>query len=140
MNYMPNEIGALSAICGSLGKVACFVLWLSCITVACAANENPLDFSSHIDPSLKQKFDASALIELERMREKGMTSKQLKVIVRTKNAINPSQKKKVEGTGLTIDSVSGDIFTASGPYAALLKTAGFDFVVYIELSKKLRQK
>jgi hypothetical protein len=141
MNCLLYKISSvLSGICGIAVKAPLFILGLCFAAAACAANETPSGFGTHIEPSLKQKFGASALIEIESMKQKDAMSKQLKVIVRTTNELNVSQKKKVEETGLVIDSVSGDIFTASGSYAALLKTASFGFVVYIELSKKLKPK
>lgn len=110
------------------------------MAVSCAADETTTDFSSDMGPSFKQKFDPSTLVEIERIKEKGLASEQVKVIIRTKNEINAYQKQKVKEAGLSIESVSGDIFTASGSYMALIRTARFDFVVYIELSKRLKQK
>jgi predicted hydrolase (HD superfamily) len=121
-------------------KALLYILGMCFVAAACSAGETPHGFDPHIKPSLKQKFEASALVEFESMKREAAASKQFKVIVRTANELTPSQKIKVEETGLAVDSVSGDVFTASGSYEALLKIAGFDFVVYIELSKKLKQK
>jgi predicted hydrolase (HD superfamily) len=121
-------------------KALLYILGMCFVAAACSAGETPRGFDPDIRPSLKQKFGASALMGIERMKHEDAMSRQLAVIVRTTNGLTPSQRRKVEQAGLAIDSVSGDIFTASGSYEALLKTAGFDFVVYIELSKKLKQK
>ena len=98
----------------------------------------PNDFSLHIDQSIKEKLDPSLLLELERQKPEGESS--LHVIVRTGKNVGHLQRKRIEEAGLTIDSIFGDIFTATGPLAAVLQTASFAFVVYIELSQKLEHK
>jgi hypothetical protein len=78
-------------------------------------------------------------MELEGLKEQKV-SKPLKIIVRTKGNMNDVQRKQIEEVGLTIGSILGDVFTATGPLTAVLKAARFDFVSYIELSRKLEQK
>ena len=98
----------------------------------------PNDFRRHIDQSIKGKLDPLVLLELERQKTEGASS--VHVIVRTGKKVSELQKKRMEEAGLTIGSIFGDIFTATGPLAAVLKTASFDFVIYIELSQKLEPK
>jgi hypothetical protein len=100
----------------------------------------PNDFSPHIDESIKQKLDPSILMELEWLKKGEQISKPLKIIVRTKGKINDSQEKQIKEVGLTIGSILGDIFTATGPLTVVLKTASFDFVIHIEISRKSKQK
>jgi hypothetical protein len=116
-----------------------FILFTLVLASKLCANP-PNDFNPQIDESVKQKFDPSILMELERLKKEEQISKSLKIIVRTKGKINDSQEKQMEELGLTIGSISGDIFTATGPLTAVLKTASFDFIIHIELSRKLRQK
>jgi hypothetical protein len=99
----------------------------------------PGAFTPHMDESVERKLDPSILMELEGLKEQKV-SKPLKIIVRTKGNMNDVQRKQIEEVGLTIGSILGDVFTATGPLTAVLKAARFDFVSYIELSRKLEQK
>jgi hypothetical protein len=100
----------------------------------------PSGFNPHIDESLKRKLDPSILMDLESLKKEEQVSKSLKIIVRTKGKIDDFQRKQIEEAGLSINSTLGDIFTATGSYTAVLKTASFDFVIYIALSRKLKEK
>ena len=97
-------------------------------------------FSVQTEEAVKRKLDPSILMQLKSLEKEEQLSKPLKIIVRTKGKINDFQEKQIEEAGLTISSILGDIFTATGPLPAVLKTAGFDFVIQIELSKELKQK
>jgi hypothetical protein len=98
------------------------------------------DFSLPIDESVKRKLDPSILMELKSLRKEEQLSKPLKILARTKSEIIDSQAKQIKEAGLIIGSILGDIFTATGPLMAVLKIASFDFVIYIELSRELKQK
>ena len=97
-------------------------------------------FSQQMEETVKRKLDPSILMELNSLKEKEQLSNPLKVIVRTKGKMNGFQERQIEEAGLTISSILGDIFTATGPLPAVLKTASFDFVIQIEVSKESMQK
>jgi hypothetical protein len=116
-------------------------MWLNFISsVAFAAGGCTSDGLLCIDESIRPKLAPSILLEIESLNKEDTGQKQLKVIVRTKNEMNSSQRKKIEGIGLTISSVFGDIFTAAGSYKSVINTAVFDFVIYIEPAKKSNQQ
>lgn len=54
--------------------------------------------------------------------------------------INENMKSQLEVTGITVESVIGDIFTASGSAESIKKTTLIDFVVFLELAKKMDMK
>jgi hypothetical protein len=97
-------------------------------------------FSLQMEETVKGKLDPSILMEFENLKKEEQLSKPLKIIVKTKGKMNDFQKKQIEEVGLIIGSILGDIFTATGPLPAVLKTASFDFVIQIQLSKELKQK
>jgi hypothetical protein len=56
---------------------------------------------------------------------------------KTSMPINDEMTTKLKSTGLTIESIIGDIFTASGTTESIKKVTMYDFVVYLELAQKL---
>jgi maltose-binding protein MalE len=56
---------------------------------------------------------------------------------KTNEVINDQMKKELHGTGINIETVVSDIFTANGTVSSIKKTSLLDFVVYLELVKKL---
>ncbi len=56
---------------------------------------------------------------------------------KTNGVINEQMKKELQDTGIIIETVAGDIFTASGTTSSIKKVSLLDFVVYLELVKKL---
>ena len=116
-------------------------MWLNFISsVVFAAGDCTSNGLLCIDAAIKPKLAPSILIEIESLNKEGTGQKLLKVIVRTKDEINSSQRKKIESVGLTIASVFGNIFTATGSYKSVINTARFDFVIYIEPAKKSEQQ
>jgi hypothetical protein len=56
---------------------------------------------------------------------------------RTNQTINDELKKKLEDTGIKVESTIGDIFTASGNVESTKKVTMLDFVVFLEIAKKM---
>jgi len=96
--------------------------------------------SLQMEETVKRKLDPSILMELKSLEKEERLSEPLNIIVRTKAKMNDFQEKQIEEVGLTIHSILGDIFTATGSLSAVLRTASFDFVIQMELSKELKQK
>ena len=118
-----------------------FVMWLNFIaSIAFAAGDSTANGFLSIDAAIKSKLAPSILIQIENLNKESAGQELLRVIVRTKDEINSSQKKRIESAGLTIASVFGNIFTAAGTYKSVIDTAGFDFVTYIEPAKKSHQQ
>jgi hypothetical protein len=56
---------------------------------------------------------------------------------KSNTSINDEMKKKLESAGLLIETIIRDIFTASGNAESIKKTTLLDFVVFLEIAKKL---
>lgn len=56
---------------------------------------------------------------------------------KTNEVINDQMKKELQDTGINIETVVSDIFTANGKVSSIKKASLLDFVVYLELVKKL---
>jgi hypothetical protein len=112
-------------------------MWLNFISsVAFAAEGCTSNGILSLDAAIKSKLAPAILIQIESLNKECAGQELLKVIVRTKDEISSSQRKEIEGTGLTIASVFSNIFTAAGSYKSVIDTAGLDFVIYIEPAKK----
>ena len=56
---------------------------------------------------------------------------------KTNAVINDQMKKELQETGINIETVVSDIFTANGTVSSIKKTSLLDYVVYLELVKNL---
>ena len=56
---------------------------------------------------------------------------------KTNSVISDEMKKKLESAGLSVETIIRDIFTASGNAESIKKTTLLDFVVFLEIAKKL---
>jgi hypothetical protein len=83
------------------------------------------------DPFLKQKV--SDLI-------KNDDESKITVLGKSKNEISDEMKKKIELTGVSIQTVAGEIFTAVGTAKEIINLAELDFIVIIELSQNREPK
>lgn len=84
--------------------------------------------SAKMDTSLNQK-----ILSLE----KEYPTILIQFTGKTNEVINDQMKKELHGTGINIETVVSDIFTANGTVSSIKKTSLLDFVVYLELVKKL---
>ncbi len=89
-----------------------------------------------VDLSMRRKFDPQILIKIEQPSG----NKQFNVIVRTTTPIDASHKALLEQKGIEIGSIHGDIFTAIVSAKSLIEISKLDFVVYIEMAKKMRPR
>lgn len=84
--------------------------------------------SSKMDTSLNQKITSL---------EKEDSDTIINFTGKTRGSINDQMKSELEGTGINIETAVGDIFTANGDVESVKKVSLLDFVVYLELAKKL---
>ena len=84
--------------------------------------------STKMDTSLNQK-----ILSLEKEDPNTI----IQFTGKTNVVINNQTKKELQDTGINIETVIGDIFTANGTVSSIKKTSLLDFVVYLELAKKL---
>lgn len=59
---------------------------------------------------------------------------------KSNSTINNDMKKQLESAGLSVETIIKDIFTASGNAESIKKTTLLDFVVFLEIAKKLNIK
>ncbi len=95
----------------------------------CAASDefNP----SKMDTSLNQK-----ITELEKNNPEAI----IQFTGKTSVDIDEKMKAGLEDTGINIETSAGNIFTANGNVAGVKKASMLDYVVFLELAKKLEIK
>lgn len=93
---------------------------------ACAASAGYN--SSIMDTALNQK-----IIELEKSDHDSV----IQFTGKTRWDIDDQMKDQLEDAGINIETAAGDIFTASGNISGVKKVSLIDFVVSLELVKKL---
>lgn len=85
-----------------------------------------------------QKLDPSLLMEIERLKSDRQMDQEIKVLIRTKDEIDATERARLEEKGVKVGSVIGDILTAMVPVQAISEIATLEFVLFIEKSKTLR--
>ena len=88
------------------------------------------DTQDKIDPALK--------LVIQAVESGNQPESEVNVLIRTRDEMDITQHNALERNGVRIGSVMGDVLTASVPVRAVTEIASLDFVVYIEMSKKLR--
>ncbi len=83
-----------------------------------------------------EKMDAPLLQRIHQL-EKEDPNAVLQFAGKTNTPINDEMKKEIKSIGITTESIIGDIFTASGNVESIKKASLLDFVVYLEIAKKL---
>ena len=84
--------------------------------------------STKMDTSLNQK-----ILSLEKEDPNTV----IQFTGKTNVVINDQTKKELQDTGINIETVVSDIFTANGTGNSIKKVSLLDFVLYLELVKKL---
>lgn len=59
---------------------------------------------------------------------------------KTNSSINDEMKTELEATGIKVESIIQDVFTAAGTAESIKKTTLLDFVIFLELAKKMDMK
>ena len=110
------------------------VLWFILITGAFLLNTNCS--SSNYIP---EKMETSLQLEIKKL-EKENSDILIQFKGKTNGIINDDIKSKLKETGLIVESVIGDIFTASGNAESIKKTTHLEFVVFLESGKQMDLK
>jgi len=87
----------------------------------------------------KAKMDTELNQKITRL-EKENPDSIIQFTGKTKGEINDQMKAQLEETGVTVETVAGDIFTANGGTESIKKVTLLEFVVYLENVKKLDLK
>jgi hypothetical protein len=91
-------------------------------------------------PSIQAKLGPALLHRLNDIGSLGRSDQLLDVLVRTATEIDPNQDRQLERLGMTIRSKSGIILSATLPASSIPEVAALDFIVRIELAKRLKPR
>jgi len=92
-----------------------------------------LSCSSTSQQTSSPKFDVPLLQKIEEV-EKAGSSETIKVFGKCQESISEQMRKSIVETGTIVESVVGNIFTASASPASLRQLAALDFVTQLQLS------
>lgn len=107
----------------------CIIILVAAIPILIVSCSSSSEYKPEkMDTPLQQKI---------RELDKDNTNTIIQFTGKTSMPINDEMKTKLKSTGITIESIIGDIFTASGTTESIKKVTMYDFVVYLELAQKL---
>lgn len=89
---------------------------------------------------IESKLDPELLRRLEELSNLGQLDQRLSVLIRTSSEINSDQENLLQSRGMIIDSRSGVILSATIPAKSIQDVAAMEFVLRIELAKKLKKR
>lgn len=91
-------------------------------------------------PALHDKLDPPLLRRLDELHALGQTDQPISVLVRTATEISPDQESQLKRLGVTIHSKSGIILSATLPVSSIPAVAALDFIVRLELARRLKPR
>lgn len=115
-----------------MGLIGLVFLMLACSHAPSVSQSLPSSSRSKLDPLLLRRLD-----ELNGL---GQSDQQIAVLVRTVSEISPDQEHRLERLGVTIHSKLGVILSAVLPARSIPDAAQLDFIVRIELAKRLKPR
>jgi hypothetical protein len=95
------------------------------------------NFSS---PTVEAKLDSRLLQRVRESERAGRPDEQFNVLVRTGSEMNADQETLLREKGATIKSKLGSVVSAAVPAGSVREIAAFEFVLRIELAKKLKKR
>ena len=101
------------------------LLFIAAIFVKCSSK----DFEG------SSKFESALNMKLREMLSANKSG-EIGIILKVKDSLKTSQKKMLEETGITLGSVTGNIFTATGTPKEIIKLDDLDFVTQVQLAKR----
>ena len=97
--------------------------------------------AQELSPSnVPDKLDSRLLQQIRELEINGKADEKLDVLVRTVSEINPDQEALLKKKGVIINSKLGGILSADIPAGSVRDVAAFEFVLRIELAKKLKKR
>lgn len=90
--------------------------------------------------SIQSKLDPELLRLLEELSGLGRLNEKLSVLIRTSSEINPDQENLLKNQGVIIQSKLGVILSAVIPAKSIQGVAALEFVLRIELARKLKER
>lgn len=120
-NFLNNTI----ALCELIAVTVLFVS-IPLMILGCSSSSEYIP--EKMDTPLQQRI---------RQLEKEDPNAIIQITGKTSTPINEEMKTRIKSTGITTESIIQDIFTASGNVESIKKVTLLDFVVYLEIAKKL---
>lgn len=110
------------------------LFFISLVSYGCAAfggkDGKDLSDNTKIDPVLR--------IDLEELKSGGNPDREIDVLIRTEKEITSGDRAALEKEGVKISSSSGNVLSARVRLGSIENISRFEFVTYIEKSRKLR--
>jgi hypothetical protein len=85
---------------------------------------------------IPEKLDTALRQKISKM-DGSSSNNVIQIIGKTSTEINEEMKSKLEQAGISIESIIGNIFTASANPKSIKKATLLNFVVFIELTKTM---
>ncbi|GIK23024.1 MAG: hypothetical protein PHY57_03450 [Ignavibacterium sp.] len=115
-----------------------FLVW-SMFSFAMVATSLLFNISCSSSKYIPEKLETALQQEI-RKYEKDNSHISIQFKGKTISSINEDMKSKLKEAGISIESVIGDIFTASGSVESIKKTTLLEFVVFLESAKQMDLK
>ncbi len=101
------------------------LIFFSALLFASCCSQDNMIYEKKMDTPLKQK--------ISEVTKEGSDEK-IQIIGKCSQAITDEMKVSLEETGMTIESIVGDIFTAMGTKDQIIKISRIDYVSQLNLS------
>lgn len=119
--------GSLSPLIKYLLTITLIIFTMSIIGCSGSNGYSP----EKMDTALKQKITSL---------EKTDPDTPVQFLGKCNTAVNAEMEEKLRSTGVSVESIVNDIFTATGTIEGIKKISGLDFVISLELAKRLEIK
>ncbi len=113
---------------------------VSLVFVALACSHSSSITQENLLSSIQSKLDPKLLHRLAELSDLRQLDQQLPVLVRTVSELSPDQERLLERLGMTIRSKSGTILSATISAVSIPDVAKLEFIMRIELAKKLKPR
>jgi len=121
------------------GVSSIYLISLVFAAVACSHSSSVADVLL-LPPSIQSKLDPKLLHRLEELSNLGRLDESLRVLIRTASEINLDQENLLKSRGVIIHSKFGVILSAIIPAGSIQDVAALEFVLRIELARKLKKR
>ncbi len=113
---------------------------ISLVFAAAACGHSSSVAQGLLPPSIQSKLDPELLRRVEELSNLGRLDERLSVLIRTASEITTDQENLFKDRGVIINSKLGIILSAILPAESIRDVAALDFVVRIELARKLKER
>ena len=118
-------------------KLILLLLLLPIITVC---NGDNIDDNKYIDKTILNKIDPMIKKKCNDLKKEDKLDNELNLIIKTKETLTTDERQELEDLGVIIHTVVGNIFTSKTPAKSVWNIASLDYIIRIELAKKVHLK